>query len=182
MRALAVASFITVISLAASATGAATSITLQDAKVVIPATSPVSHPKITETQEAVFAGRFAVTGMVEVDYSVGEIGMSFTPDAADAARLPFVADDHKVGSLVFDDRDYTPLAAAVFPASVLADVKAHHNRRAMVHVTLDIERYSVAVEGCTGEGYYTAHFVSVHTAGTAKVVPMPPKSSPEEDC
>lgn len=167
---------------APAAMSAATTIPLQDGKVVVPAASPVSHPKITETQEAVFTGRFAITGTLDVDYSAGEIGVSFAPDAADATRLPYVADDHKVGSIVFDDRDYAPLVAAAFPVATIADVKAHHNRRARAHVTLDIERYTVAVEGCTGEGWYTAHFVSVHTPGTAKVVPMPPKTQPEEDC
>lgn len=166
----------------AAAFAAATSITLQDAKVIIPATSPVSHPKITETQEAVFPGKLTVTGTLSVDYAVGEISIMFEPDAADGTRLPFVADDHRVKSMVFEDKDYDPLVAAALPAAVLADVKAHHNRRARAHVTLDIERYTVAVEGCTGEGYYTAHFVSVHTPGAAKVVPMPPKAQPEEDC
>ena len=101
---------------------------------------------------------------------MGEIGIAFEPDAADAARLPYVEQDHKVGSMVFEDKDYAPLAAAAFPAATLAEVKAHHNKRAQVHVALDIERYTVVVQGCTGEAG-TAHFVSVHTPGTGRDQP-----------
>ena len=131
---------------------------------------------------AVRHGR-ATTVTVELDYRDGGPGILFTPDAADAARLPYVEIDHKVGSLTFDTKDYDPLIAATVPAAMQATVKAQHNKRVSVHVTLQVERYTAAIEGCTGEGLYAAHLLSAHATAPAKIVAIPPrKPGDNEDC
>lgn len=156
-----------VITVAASASTDVTIWTGGLPAIVVPADSPAQFDTSDKADSAAtFRGTFVLNGTYHItntppfeteDMSGGGIGIHFTPDAADLAKLPYWQSDIRADTIYFDNP--TDILAALPPTGDLTNPNTDKAWTVSGHITIKVTGYSMHME-CGGT-YYTAHFVSL---------------------
>lgn len=134
-------------------------------EVVMPAASLVTAPiwpKAGDSFHARFSGQFVLTGTLHYDGDADNRLVFLRPDSGIAARLPRWKESATPREIWFENGE--DVVRAVFGAQAAAP-SGNGNRinAGNKHVSLDVDRYTIAIECDTAN--YTVHFLRVHTPG-----------------